>query len=48
MKQKHMIEHSRFHRPRPPLLSKLEGVVLALGLLAVYAWVTWLNSGGGT
>lgn len=48
MKSKSAIEHSRFHRPRPPMLSKLEGVVLALGLLAVYAWVTWLNAGSGT
>lgn len=48
MKSKSAIGHSRLHRPRPPLLSKIEGVVLALGLLAAYAWVTWLNSGSGT
>lgn len=47
MKPKHMIDHARLHRPRQPILSKIEGVVLAVGVLAVYAWVTWLNSGSG-
>ena len=48
MKPKSAIEHSRLHRPRQPFLSRVEGIVLALGLLAVYAWVTWLNAGSGT
>jgi hypothetical protein len=48
MKTKSMIEHSRLHRPQQPLLSRVEGIVLALGILAAYAWVAWLNSGAGT
>jgi len=48
MKSKSAIEHSRLHRPRQSYLSKLEGVALAVLVLAVYAWIAWLNSGSGT
>lgn len=46
MESKSMIEHARFHRPRQPFLYRLEGIVLAAGVVAAYLFVAWLHAGG--